>query len=85
MKSVLQRPRFRRFSTVQLLIVALLFTAAPFVEEIKRGGIRYFGFVLPGVAFCRHCRRGSQTHPSHRACACAQRVVPSVQFVLVQF
>ena len=38
MKPVLQRLRFRRFSTVQLLIaLALLFTFAPFVEEIKGG------------------------------------------------
>ena len=38
MKPVLRRLRFRRFSTVQLLIaLALLFTCAPFVEEIKGG------------------------------------------------
>src|SRR3989442_3629664 len=38
MKPVLQRLRFRRVSTVQLLIaLALLFTCAPFVEEIKGG------------------------------------------------
>ena len=38
MKPVLRRLRFRRFSTVQLLIaLALLFTFAPFVEEIKGG------------------------------------------------
>src|SRR5436189_6314947 len=38
MKPVLRRLRFRRFSTVQLLIaLALLFTGAPFVEEIKGG------------------------------------------------
>jgi len=38
MKPVLPRLRFRRFSTVQLLIaLALLFTCAPFVEEIKGG------------------------------------------------
>src|SRR6266702_6960258 len=37
-KPVLPRIRFRRFSTVQLLIaLALLFTGAPFVEEIKGG------------------------------------------------
>jgi len=35
-----QRVRFRRFSTVQLLIaLALLFTCAPFVEEIKGGDL----------------------------------------------
>ena len=38
MKPVLRRLRFRRFSTVQLLIaLALLFTCAPFVEEVKGG------------------------------------------------
>jgi len=40
MKPVLRRLRFRRFSTVQLLIaLALLFTFAPFVEEIKGGDL----------------------------------------------
>src|SRR6266496_2382482 len=38
MNAVLRQLRFRRFSTVQLLIaLALLFTCAPFVEEIKGG------------------------------------------------
>ena len=38
MKPVLRRLRFRRFSTVQLLVaLALLFTCAPFVEEVKGG------------------------------------------------
>src|SRR5437867_11847690 len=38
MKPVLRRLRFRRFSTVQLLIaLALLFTCAPFVEDVKVG------------------------------------------------
>ena len=38
MKPVLRRLRFRRFSTVQLLIaLALLFTFVPFVEEIEGG------------------------------------------------
>src|SRR5438552_10263306 len=38
MKAVLRRLRFRRFSTVQLLIaLALLFICVPFVEEIKGG------------------------------------------------
>src|SRR5213076_2451778 len=38
MKPVLRRLRFRRFSTVQLLIaLALFFICAPFVEEIKGG------------------------------------------------
>jgi hypothetical protein len=37
-EKLLSRIRFRRFSTVQLLIVlALFFVAAPFVEEIKGG------------------------------------------------
>jgi len=40
MKPVLPRLRFRRFSTVQLLIaLALLFTCVPFVEEIKGGDL----------------------------------------------
>src|SRR6266480_4439119 len=37
-EELLRRLRFRRFSTVQLLIaLGLLFTGAPFVEEIKGG------------------------------------------------
>ena len=40
MKPVLRPLRFRRFSTVQLLIaLALLFICAPFVEEIKGGDL----------------------------------------------
>src|SRR5436309_15091992 len=40
LKKVAARLRFRRFSTVQLLIaLALLFTCAPFVEEIKGGDL----------------------------------------------
>jgi len=40
MKPVLRRLRFRRFSTVQLLIaLALFFVCAPFVEEIKGGDL----------------------------------------------
>jgi len=40
MKPVLRRLRFRRFSTVQLLIaLALFFICAPFVEEIKGGDL----------------------------------------------
>ncbi len=40
MKPVLQRLRFRRFSTVELLIaLALLFVSLPFVEEIKGGDL----------------------------------------------
>src|SRR5213080_217368 len=39
-EELLRRLRFRRFSTVQLLIaLALLFTCAPFVEEIKGGDL----------------------------------------------
>src|SRR5438132_13519573 len=46
--------RFRRFSTVQLLIaLALLFTCAPFVEEIKGGDLIISGLfslvLLAGV------------------------------------
>jgi len=38
MRPVLKRPRFRRFSTVQLLIaLAVLLIAAPFVEELEGG------------------------------------------------
>jgi hypothetical protein len=38
MKPVLKRLRFRRFSTVQLLIaLAVLLTSAPFVEELEGG------------------------------------------------
>jgi voltage-gated potassium channel len=40
MKPVLQRLRFRRFSTVELLIaLALLFVSFPFVEEMKDGDL----------------------------------------------
>jgi hypothetical protein len=40
MKPVMRRLRFRRFSTVQLLIaLALLFFSFPFVEEVKGGDI----------------------------------------------
>src|SRR5919197_6375745 len=40
MKPVLQRLRFRRFSTVELLIaLGLLFVSLPFVEEIKGGDL----------------------------------------------
>jgi hypothetical protein len=40
MKTVLQRLRFRRFSTVELLIaLGLLFVSLPFVEEIKGGDL----------------------------------------------
>src|SRR5213079_484152 len=54
MKPVLRRLRFRRFSTVQLLIaLALLFTGAPFVEEIKGGELIVSGLfslvLLAGV------------------------------------
>jgi hypothetical protein len=40
MKPVLRRLRFRRFSTVQLLVaLGLLFLSFPFVEEVKGGDI----------------------------------------------
>src|SRR6476646_7149528 len=40
MDSVLKRLRFRRFSTVQLLIaLGIFFTSAPFLEEIKGGDL----------------------------------------------
>jgi hypothetical protein len=40
LKKVADRLRFRRFSTVQLLIVlALFFICAPFVEEVKGGDV----------------------------------------------
>ena len=40
MKPVLRRLRFRRFSTVQLLIaLGLLFFSFPFVEEVKGGNV----------------------------------------------
>src|SRR5437667_8649658 len=46
MKPVLPRLRFRRFSTVELLIaLALLFTCAPFVEEIKGGDLIVSGLL----------------------------------------
>src|SRR5215813_14423109 len=40
MKPVLKRLKFRRFSTVQLLVaLVLLLASAPFVEELKGGGL----------------------------------------------
>ncbi len=54
-KPVLARFRFRRFSTVQLLIVlAVFFTCAPFIEEIKDGHLilsLLFSFVLLAAVF----------------------------------
>src|SRR5437762_6154203 len=54
MKPVLQRLKFRRFSTVQLLIaLALFFMWAPFVEEIEGGELIVSGLfslvLLAGV------------------------------------
>ena len=54
MKAVLRRLRFRRFSTVELLItLALLFICVPFVEEIKGGDLIVSGLfslvLLAGV------------------------------------
>jgi hypothetical protein len=54
MKSVLGRLKFRRFSTVGLLIsLVVLFICAPFVEEIKGGDLIVTGLfslvLLAGV------------------------------------
>jgi len=62
MKPVLRGLRFRRFSTVQLLIaLALLFTCAPFVEEIKGGelivSILFSLVLLAGVIAVANRRR----------------------------
>ena len=54
-KPVLERLRFRRFSTVQLLVaLVLLLVSAPFVEEIKGGGLILsvlFSLVLLAAVF----------------------------------
>ena len=70
-KPVLARFRFRRFSTVQLLIaLALFFISAPFVEEIEGGhlivSVLFSLVLLAGVVCCRR----SQTRPGHRDRAC---------------
>src|SRR5438552_12240063 len=54
MKAMRRRLRFRRFSTVELLItLALLFICVPFVEEIKGGDLIVSGLfslvLLAGV------------------------------------
>jgi ion channel len=60
-KPVLRRLRFRRFSTVQLLIaLALFFICAPFVEEIKGGDLILsilFSLVLLAGVFAVAVRR----------------------------
>src|SRR5213596_1545401 len=57
-----RRPRFRRFSTVQLLIaLGLLFTCAPFVEEIEGGELIVSGLfslvLLAGVVAVADSKR----------------------------
>ena len=48
-EKVLSRIKFRRFSTVQLLIAfALFFIFAPFVEEVKGGHLILLNSVFPG-------------------------------------
>src|SRR4029453_11524339 len=63
MKPVLARFRFRRFSTVQLLIaLALFFIWAPFVEEIEGGELIVSGLfslvLLAGVVAGADSKRG---------------------------
>jgi Ion channel len=62
MKPVLRRIKFRRFSTVQLLVaLALLLIAAPFVEEIEGGELIVSGLfslvLLAGVLAVAHRKR----------------------------
>src|SRR5512132_4707565 len=62
MKPVLRRLRFRRFSTVQLLIaLALFFIWAPFVEEIEGGELIVSGLfsllLLAGVVAVANRKR----------------------------
>ena len=62
MKPVLARFRFRRFSTVQLLItLALFFIWAPFVEEIEGGELIVSGLfslvLLAGVVAVANRKR----------------------------
>ena len=55
MNPVLERLKFRRFSTVQLLVaLVVLFISAPFVEELKGGGLILsvlFSLVLLAAVF----------------------------------
>ena len=63
MKSVLRQLRFRRFSTVQLLIaLAVLLTGAPFVEELEGGHLILsvlFSLVLLAAVFAVADRKRS--------------------------
>jgi voltage-gated potassium channel len=63
MNPVLKRPRFRRFSTVQLLIaLAVLLIAAPFVEELEGGHLilsSLFSLVLLAAVFAVANRKRS--------------------------
>ena len=63
MNPVLKRLRFRRFSTVQLLIVlAALLIAAPFVEEVEGGNLILsvlFSLVLIAAVFAVANRKRS--------------------------
>ena len=63
MNPVLKRLRFRRFSTVQLLIaLAVLLIAAPFVEELEGGHFilsLLFSLVLLAAVFAVANRKRS--------------------------
>src|ERR1043166_4477347 len=63
MKPALQRLRFRRFSTVQLLVaLAVLLIAAPFVEELEGGRLILsvlFSLVLLAAVFAVANRKRS--------------------------
>src|SRR5262245_51190211 len=63
MNPVLKRLRFRRFSTVQLLIaLAILLISAPFVEEVEGGGLILsvlFSLVLIAAVFAVADRKRS--------------------------
>ena len=65
-KPVLERFRFRRFSTVQLLIaLAALLIAAPFVEEVEGGHLilsALFSLVLIAAVFAVANRKRSPRH-----------------------
>jgi hypothetical protein len=61
MNSVLKHLRFRRFSTVQLLVaLVVLLISAPFVEELEGGGLILsvlFSLVLLAAVFAVADRR----------------------------
>jgi len=65
MNQVLKRLRFRRFSTVQLLVaLVLLLVTAPFVEELKDGGLILsvlFSLVLIAAVFAVADRKRTLT------------------------